>query len=211
MTCPRCNKRPAKRQCPALRTKICAICCAAERMVELACPESCNYLKEARSEARSREAALRVKELKAGGSLDLGMNPKSMAAAYLTDQALIGAFRGTNGSQLSGLVDTEALGAVENAIKNLETEETGLIYRHPASTPRIEELSRRIRDGITKAFESEPPESRPRRNETVRGLKYVRDSISAHTQRPGADPRGYMRYVSLFCDWPEESVKPLII
>jgi hypothetical protein len=180
-------------------------------MVELACPESCNYLKEARSEARSREAALRVKELKAGGSLDLGMNPKSMAAAYLTDQALIGAFRGTNGSQLSGLVDTEALGAVENAIKNLETEETGLIYRHPASTPRIEELSRRIRDGITKAFESEPPESRPRRNETVRGLKYVRDSISAHTQRPGADPRGYMRYVSLFCDWPEESVKPLII
>jgi hypothetical protein len=180
-------------------------------MIDLSCPDSCEYLRSARVEARDRETELRIKEARAGGSLDLGMNQKSTAAAYLTDQALVAAYRGTNGAAISGLIDSEALAAVDNAIKNLETEETGLIYQHRGSTSRIEDLSGRIREGITKAFEAEAAEVRPRRNETVRALKYIRDAITAHMSRPGADPRAYLRYASLFCDWPEESVKPLII
>ncbi|MCI0486706.1 MAG: hypothetical protein L0229_08910, partial [Blastocatellia bacterium] len=61
--CIRCRKRSGKRFCPALRTKICAVCCAQERMIDLACPESCQYLQEARQQTMEREETIRLKEL----------------------------------------------------------------------------------------------------------------------------------------------------
>src|SRR5215470_9210492 len=149
--CPRCNKRAAKRHCPALRTKICAICCASERMVEISCPDSCDYLRSARAEARDRESETRIKEARSGGPLDLGLNQRSMAVAYLTDQAIVASYRGTNGTPIAALNDSEALGAVDNAIKNLETEDTGLIYEHRESSARVQEVSERIRREIERA------------------------------------------------------------
>jgi hypothetical protein len=209
--CPQCNKRSPKRQCPALRAKICAVCCAAERMVKLACPDSCDYLRSARTEARDREADLRIKEARAGGSLDLGLNQRSMAVAYLTDQAIVATFRGTNGRPLSELNDAEILAALENAIKNLETEDTGLIYEHREASPRVQELSERIRLGIEEVFKQEAAEVRPRRSEVIRALKYVRDAAQAHSKRPDAQPQSYLRYISLFCPWPEEATRDRII
>ena len=209
--CPRCNKRPAKRQCPALRTKICAVCCASERMFELACPDSCDYLRSARAESRDREVELRLKEAKAGGSLDVGMNHRSMAAAYIADRSIVEAFRGTGESPIRDLQDSEALSALDNAIRNLETEESGLIYEHKEAALRVTELSRRIRQALEQAFEKEIAEERPRRSELIRALKYVRDAVNAHSHRPGAGPQSYLRYISLFCPWPEEQSQSLIV
>ena len=48
MICPICNKRPAKRFCPAKGEKICAICCGTEREVTIDCPADCAYLISAR-------------------------------------------------------------------------------------------------------------------------------------------------------------------
>jgi hypothetical protein len=180
-------------------------------MIELACPDSCSYLNSARAEARDREARLRIKESQAGGSLDLGMNERSMAAAYLTDQAIVRAVRNSNGSSISRINDQDVLAAVENAIKNLETEESGLIYEHRDLTGSVRELSQSIRQGFDEAFNQELPEARPRRSELIRALKYVRDAIRAHTLRENADPQSYIRFVSLFCSWPQEDTKPLII
>lgn len=42
--CPRCERRPAKRDCPALATRICATCCATERQVRIECPDDCRHL-----------------------------------------------------------------------------------------------------------------------------------------------------------------------
>jgi hypothetical protein len=42
--CPRCQRRTAKRACPALGTRICATCCATERQVRIACPDDCRHL-----------------------------------------------------------------------------------------------------------------------------------------------------------------------
>jgi len=209
--CPRCHKRPAKRSCPALRTTICAICCASDRMIELACPDSCSYLRAARAESRDREVEQRSKEARAGGSLDLGMNQRSMAVAYLTDQTIVNAHRGIGGSRIERLTDQEALAAIENAVKNLETEESGLIYEHRDTSPRISELSGRLRRKIAEAFENELVEARPRRSELIRALNYIRDAIRAHAAREGAQADSYIRYVSLFCPWPEESTTSLIV
>ena len=47
MICPLCQKRPAKRACPALRHDICTVCCATKRLVEIQCTEDCRYLEAA--------------------------------------------------------------------------------------------------------------------------------------------------------------------
>ena len=48
MTCPICEKRKAKRYCPAKAESICTVCCGTEREVTIACPSDCAYLVESR-------------------------------------------------------------------------------------------------------------------------------------------------------------------
>lgn len=54
--CTICEKRPAKRFCPAKGEKICAICCGEQREVTIDCPSDCAYLIAAhRYEAEHRK------------------------------------------------------------------------------------------------------------------------------------------------------------
>ncbi|HMG35947.1 MAG TPA: hypothetical protein VKM94_18575 [Blastocatellia bacterium] len=180
-------------------------------MIKIACPDSCEYLRSARAESRDREAELRLKEARAGGKLDLGLSQLAMAAAYLTDRAIVDACRGLQGAAIEDLKDYEVLAAVENAIKNLDTQASGLIYEHREADGRVSDLSRRIRESLSKGFDNEAPDFRPKHSDIVRALKYVRDAVEAHMLRPGADPRSYIRYVSLFSPWPEQEPQQLII
>ncbi len=211
--CPQCNKRPAKRFCPALRTRICAICCARERMIELACPESCPYLVDARVSASKRESALRAKEAITVTAPEMTLNERALTSLEAIELAIVNAQRGVGSPAIHGIDDAEILAAVQNAIKNLETEESGLIYEHRAAIPGIDELSRRIRDHLDN-FEDSPAEERPRRSEILKALTFTRESVKAHVKRAAGDPaasRSYIRYISLFYPWPEEATRPLIL
>lgn len=44
MNCPLCQKRKAKRFCPAKAQTICTVCCGTEREVTIDCPSDCLYL-----------------------------------------------------------------------------------------------------------------------------------------------------------------------
>ncbi len=44
--CRQCQKRKAKRSCPALGSDLCSLCCGTLRERELHCPTSCRYLSE---------------------------------------------------------------------------------------------------------------------------------------------------------------------
>lgn len=48
MSCPICEKRKAKRYCPAKAESICTVCCGTEREVTIDCPPDCAYLVESR-------------------------------------------------------------------------------------------------------------------------------------------------------------------
>ncbi|MCL6566350.1 MAG: hypothetical protein K6U09_07985 [Acidobacteriia bacterium] len=48
MACPLCQKRTAKRWCPAKGERICAVCCGTEREVTVDCPSDCEFLIAAR-------------------------------------------------------------------------------------------------------------------------------------------------------------------
>jgi hypothetical protein len=211
--CPRCSKRPAKRSCPAVRTKICAVCCARERMIELACPESCSYLIEARTNSSQREMALRRKEA-ADSPSDLTLNEQGLVSLDAIERAIVNAQRGIGGAAFRGLDDSEILAAVENTIKNIETEESGLIYEHRAAAPRIDELARRIRAGLDEIGNDLPADARPRRSDIFKALSFTRESVKVHMQRAaegGAASRSFIRHISLFYPWPQEATTPLII
>jgi hypothetical protein len=182
-------------------------------MIELACPESCSYLIEARTSAGEREMALRRKET-ATDPRDLTLNERAFIALDGIQRAIVNAQRGIGGSAFRDLDDAEIRAAVENTIKNLETEESGLIYEHRAASHRIGELSRRIREGLDEIAKEAPAEARPRRSEILKALTFIRESANAHTQRAAGDhdaKRTFVRYITLFYPWPEQATTPLIL
>jgi len=206
--CPRCNKRAAKRACPALRTSICPVCCARERAIELACPESCSYLRDAQVRASQLNGELRSRDRALDRAITAATQ-RSLPLVFVVQGAILDAYRGIKGQPLRGLKDSEILEAVENAIKNLETQDSGLIYEHQAP-PRVDALSRGIREALDGINERTPAESRLRRSELLKLLELMRAWIDAH-MRNGEEHNSYLRHISLFIPWPSELARPLII
>ncbi|MEK6323696.1 MAG: hypothetical protein AABN33_18800 [Acidobacteriota bacterium] len=182
-------------------------------MIELACPETCSYLIEARTHSSQREMALRRKET-AEDPRDLRLNDAALLVLDAIGEAIVSTQRGVGAVALRGLDDSDILAAVENTIKNLETEESGLIYEHRAAARGIDELSRRIRERIDEIGKDQPADARPRRSDILKALTFTRDAVKAHTERAPDDPeasRTFVRYTALFYPWPPEATAPLIV
>lgn len=182
-------------------------------MIELACPESCHYLQSAREQAARREVELRAREMEAEGKSLSAITERIIAINYIIEKAIVESHRSTEGIPMRDLDDREALAAVQNAIKNLEIEESGLIYEERAQSPRVQQVSRRIRAELDEVASKITPEERPTRSETLRALRFVRDNIESQLRREEGDPhpQGFIRHSALFLPWPKESAKPLII
>ncbi len=193
-----------------MRTNICAVCCAQDRMVELACPESCSYLQDARRTASAREHEQRAREAAASGRRAPQVDQRSLVAMLAVDSALIDIIRGVKGPAVKDLHDDEALAGIETTIKNFGTEQSGLIYEHRAPSPRVEGVTRRIRERLDEVNERLPAESRFSREEIIKALQSISSMVESHIRR-GSEPDSYVRYISLFFPWPEESTKPLIV
>lgn len=61
MTCPICQKRKAKRFCPAKAEVICSVCCGTEREVTIECPSDCPHLVASRERDYQRQDVDRSK------------------------------------------------------------------------------------------------------------------------------------------------------
>jgi len=182
-------------------------------MIELACPEKCSYLIEARASANEREMALRRKET-AADPRDMTLNERGFFALDAIQRAVVNAQRGIGGSAFRDLDDAEVVAAIETTTKNIETEESGLIYEHRADSHRIAELSRRIRVGLDEIAKDVPAETRPRRAEILKALAFMRETAAAHIKRASGElepSRTFIRYITLFYPWPEQATEPLIV
>jgi hypothetical protein len=182
-------------------------------MIELPCPESCSYLIEARNIASERESELRQKET-AGEPRALRLTDRAYLALDGIQRAIVYAQRGIRSIPFRDLNDADVLAAADIAIKNLETEESGLIYEHRAGSPKISELSRQMRAGVDEVVQDFPPEQRPRAIDVLKALTFLRNSAQAHINRAAGDPEGarsFVRYLTLFYPWPEQATSPLII
>jgi hypothetical protein len=178
-------------------------------MIELACPEECVYLHEARAQGGEREAKLRAED-ETFARAGQGITERTVPILLMIERGIIDAHRGVTGGALRDLKDVEIREAMENAVKNLQTEESGLIYEHHAPSPRIDEVSRRIRAALDEFSQQVPAETRPRRSDILKMLNVTRAAVDLHIRR-GEDDRSYLRHISLYFPWPEEKTRPLII
>jgi hypothetical protein len=142
--CPLCQKRPAKRGCPALGHDICTVCCATKRLVEIRCTEDCRYL-----ESSQRHPAAVVKK-----QIDHDVSRLMATVGRLSEQQLQLFFLlqsmvlSYEPDGLARLVDSDvalATGALANAI---EAASKGVIFEESTSSPVAEGLRRAMKPVI---------------------------------------------------------------
>ncbi len=163
MVCPICQKRKAKRYCPARAENICSVCCGTEREVSIDCPSDCPYLVASREYGGERRAVdwnkvpfseVRIPEGFATGHGEL--------MAGLTHTLLLFA------RDHRALVDSDAVAVLQALAETYRTLSSGLYYERPpdyalqrelyeALKAALEEFKKREQEkfGMTRTRESE--------------------------------------------------------
>jgi hypothetical protein len=127
--CKICQKRRARRFCPAVNGDICTICCGTEREVSLTCPLSCEYLLE----AHKRENPVAI----ADGQIS---NPDiRVTEEFIRDQEELLLFSIYSLVEASlrtpGVNDSDVMAVLESLIQTHRTLNSGLVYEtRPEST-----------------------------------------------------------------------------
>jgi hypothetical protein len=196
--CKICKKRPGKRFCPALDFKICSICCATGRMIEIACKESCLFLHTAREQSADRRGDMLAKSEKARSKIPGGPTDYWFPILSTTHVAIVEMQR----TKFKDLDDSEILAALVNARQNLETADTGLVYEHRSTSPRVQAVSEQIREALNK-LTAEPLLRRLMpRSLVIETLVFETEVVEAQTIRED-DPRSYLRDIALVYPWGE--------
>jgi hypothetical protein len=147
MSCPSCQKRKGRRDCPALGQRICAVCCGTKRLVEIRCPDDCPHLATARSHPpavvrrqQERDTAVLVPSIR-------HLNERQQQLFFLF-QAVIA---GHTPDGFVRLVDGDLEQAAAATAATLETAARGIVYEHlPASAP-ARRLARDLTDRLEEA------------------------------------------------------------
>ncbi len=140
MKCVLCEQKKAKRHCPAKSALICAQCCGVKRVLEIDCPESCEYLKA----GREREAEDYTKHIR-------NMDPaaRDRYKRVLTDyQDVIARLEYALSREriLSrDLTDKDVALAIEVLLETYRTEDKGILYEKTSDDLRVESLRMELR------------------------------------------------------------------
>lgn len=131
MACSLCNKRSAKRFCPALGEKICPICCGKEREVTIDCPWDCPHLISARRYEAEHRKPLSEQQLP---YRDVEFSPDFVYEHWPMVTTLAHAILGFH-LQNKSLSDSSAYAAIESLAETYRTLGTGIIYERPPDLP----------------------------------------------------------------------------
>ena len=126
MTCPICQKRKAKRFCPAKAENICSVCCGSEREVTIDCPSDCSYLVASREYDFERQeidwATLPFADIKIHPSFPRGhiqlLNTISYAICV-------------HARDNRRLVDSDVIAALQALAESYRTLSSGIYYEKP--------------------------------------------------------------------------------
>lgn len=150
MTCPLCQKRPAKRACPALQRDICPTCCATKRLVEISCPEDCRYL----DSSQRHPAAVVRRQIDQDVTILMGsmgrLSEQQLQLFFLLESIIVG-FKPEG---FGRILDSDVAQATGALAKSLETASRGVIFEEATSSSVAEGLRKEIRpilDELTKA------------------------------------------------------------
>jgi hypothetical protein len=145
MKCPICDQRKAKRSCPAKNAQLCAQCCGEKRILEINCPETCEYLQT----GRKREGEEHAKILHLLSPQDL----QKYRHVLMSHQDILARIEYAIGREriLShDLMDKDVAEAVAILLKTYKTEDNGILYETVSENLRVEPVRRELRSVIEK-------------------------------------------------------------
>ena len=147
MTCPLCQKRQAKRVCPALGKDICTVCCATNRLVEIRCPSDCAHLSAgtlfpSAAVKRQRESDLRTLMAGVGRMSEGQVELFFMIQSYAVRPAPDGAPR---------TIDAEVADAASVLAATFDTASRGIIFEQAAATRNGQRLVAELKEVLLAA------------------------------------------------------------
>ena len=152
MVCPLCGQRTARRTCPALGKRICAICCGTKRLIEIQCPADCPYLASAREHPPVVAVRRRQHDLStlAQAMQDLGERQSRLFSLILT-------FLARYEAPLQPLVDDDVIEATGALAATFETAARGVIYEHRPTSLPAERLANSLKPLLAEAEQGAGP------------------------------------------------------
>ena len=195
MKCVLCDKRKAKRPCPARDAFICALCCGEKRVFELNCPETCEYLKT----GRENDSADFSKRLRTQDKLQ-----QEKSRRILTEYQDVVAHLEYSIAQerlLSrGLSDNDVSTAVDILLDAYRTEDKGVLYEKKSDNLRVETLRLELRE-VLEAYRNpegekeqgivDPKRTRLRLKNAIECLEFLQSMIVVYSK----DRRSASSYV----------------
>lgn len=126
LACPVCEKRKAKRFCPAKGENICSVCCGTEREVTIDCPSDCPFLIASRQYDFERREFDRGKIPFADTKI-----PSSFVSAHEKLLSALSYAICIYAREHSGLVDTDVVASLESLAETHRTLSSGIYYEKP--------------------------------------------------------------------------------
>ncbi len=146
--CPLCRRRRAKRTCPALERKICAVCCGTKRLTEIRCPADCPYLAAAQNHPPAVVQRRQERDGRFLLSIVSDLRPRQYELFFFLQPVLHGIARDGR----LPIDDRIVRESAEALAKTYETASRGIIFEHQASSPAAERLSQ-----VLKPLLDDPP------------------------------------------------------
>jgi hypothetical protein len=143
LSCPICEKRKAKRFCPAKAETICSQCCGTEREVTIDCPSDCPHL------VASRQYDLERKDTDWSKAPFAETKFRRTAVGELA--GLIDALARSIcqcASEHRPLTDLDVQAAIESLAETYRTLSSGLYYERPPDYAYQRELYLKLKEGI---------------------------------------------------------------
>jgi hypothetical protein len=142
--CSICQKRKAKRYCPAKAEKICAVCCGTEREVTIDCPSDCVYLMSSRQHYDERRevdwdhipfADRPISRRLANAREDLLMQLSYTVCLFMRDNP--------------ALVDADVRASLQALAETYQTLTSGIVYEKPPDRRLQYDLYERLKTAVT--------------------------------------------------------------
>ena len=126
MACPICEKRKAKRYCPAKAENICTLCCGTEREATIDCPPDCAYLVESRRHGIDRReidwSQVPFADVKVPSSFVAAHEPLVLALGYAVC---------LYARDSAALTDPDIVAALQSLAESYQTLSNGIYFEKP--------------------------------------------------------------------------------
>jgi hypothetical protein len=212
MKCVLCEQKKAKRFCPGKNTHICPQCCGEKRVLEINCPESCEYLKA----GREREGEEYSKRL---SSLEPAKKEKYQRLLRDYQDVMVHIEYAISRERLLSrdLEDKDVLQAISILLDTYKTEDKGVLYEKTSEDLRVEPLRRELRS-IIESFRNpekkgeqgvvDPQNTRLPLSATIDCLEFIQALIVTY-QADRRSASGYVDFLARII--PREETRSSII